>query len=236
MKGRKEFYDKKQKNKQMLIDAMNKAHKVGQKNKMKAKLIKTDIQYRLHNEEGIIIATSHDGKLSKQNCDEIFGIVDVDNLDRKIRGLMMINGTSNGTIDHPNTDKMISLFNKAMELNKDKVFTREDIEEAFAYGQLNQLHNQKYFSGSKTYIQSLQQPTEIDVEIVTERDYSNRSCDNCCLSDDCVMEDGSGRICITRTKDEADKEYWSSQLEDESDYDIQKPVFDSEGQLILKKK
>ena len=61
---------------------------------------------------------------------------------------------------------------------------------------------------------------------------------NFTLKSFCIQKekDGSGRICITRTKDEADKEYWSSQLEDESDYDIQKPVFDSEGCLILKHK
>ena len=38
---------------------------------MKGKLIKSDIQYRLHNEEGIVIATSTDGKLSLKNCETI---------------------------------------------------------------------------------------------------------------------------------------------------------------------
>jgi hypothetical protein len=59
-------------------------------------------------------------------------------------------------------------FQKALEILGDKKFSEENIEEAFAYGQLNQLHNQKYFSGS-AYLQSLLQPTEIDVEIVMEK-------------------------------------------------------------------
>jgi len=100
---------------------------------MKAKLIhRGNGDYKLY-VNGATYAQSAPNphrKLSKQNCDEIFGVVDVEKLDRKIRGLMMINGTSSGTIDHPNTDKMISLFNKAMELNKDKVFTLEDIKKS----------------------------------------------------------------------------------------------------------
>ena len=128
-------------------------------NQNKMKLIKTA------DEQGVMYSLSGDNLpenyvLSKQNCDEEFakamGIVDVEKLAEKLS---------------PNSSwkyGFIRGFNKAMELNKDKVFTLEDIEEAFAYGQLNQVHNQKYFSGSKTYIQSLQQPTEINVEIVMD--------------------------------------------------------------------
>ena len=49
---------------------------------MKAKLIKTEINYLLENEEGVIIASTSIKKgissLSKQNCDDIFGVVDDD--------------------------------------------------------------------------------------------------------------------------------------------------------------
>jgi hypothetical protein len=105
--------------------------------------------------------------LSKENCDEIFRVVDIDNLDRKIRGLMMISGTSNGTIDHPNTGKMISLFNKAMELNKDKLFTEDDLRLAMHFGTFGEANGQTTTIG---FIQSLQ-PTEIKVEIVLEEKY-----------------------------------------------------------------
>jgi hypothetical protein len=133
---------------------------------MKAKLIhRGNGDYKLY-VNGATYAQSAPNphrKLSKQNCDEIFGLVDVEKLDRKIRGLMMINGTSSGTIDHPNTDKMISLFNKAMELNKDKVFTIDDMRKAFNQNpaQTNRPFNE--------FIQSLRQPTEIDVEIETKK-------------------------------------------------------------------
>ena len=129
---------------------------------MKAKLVKTENGYGLEDVEIIAFYSSKrldhkHYKLSKQNCDEIFGVVDVDDMMKDI--LSNCEKTKEG---------YILGFKVAMELNKDKVFTLEDIEEAFAYGQLNQVHNQKYFSGSKTYIQSLQQPTEIEVEIVME--------------------------------------------------------------------
>jgi hypothetical protein len=143
---------------------------------MKAKLKRSKTQYILCVEEesinrfkssldttyGWVVADEYGGdilKLSKQNCDSLFGVIDVEKLADDYFKSTNENSVLWRRIDYK------AGFNKAMELNKDKVFTREDIEEAFAYGQLNQVHNQKYFSGSKTYIQSLQQPTEIDVEI-----------------------------------------------------------------------
>ena len=159
---------------------------------MKAKLIKTEVNYLLKNEEGVIIGSTSIKKgissLSKQNCDELFGVVDVEKLaDEYIK---------DDVIMPSEKSTFIFAFLNGMELNKDKVFTKEDIEEAFAYGQLNQVHNQKNFSGSKDYIQSLQQPTEIDVEIVTE--------DSIGIGDKYTPEP--------------------------------KPLFDSEGCLILKRK
>ena len=106
--------------------------------------------------------------LSKQNCDEIFRVFDVNSEVEAIVKTICPDDRGKDVIYGTGMAVGIQCFNKAMELNKDKVFTLEDIEEAFAYGQLNQVHNQKYFSGSKTYIQSLQQPTEIEVMIVME--------------------------------------------------------------------
>ena len=143
---------------------------------MKAKLIKKDDGYNLAIEQpqGRLLeatcspsqqlildksgaSTKH--KLSKQNCDSLFGVIDVEKLADDYFKSTNENSVLWRRIDFKEG------FKKAMALNKDKMFTLEDVEEAFAYGQLNQVHNQKYFSGSKTYIQSLQQPTEIDVEI-----------------------------------------------------------------------
>ena len=51
---------------------------------MKAKLINTNVNYLLEDDKGVIIASTStkegNNKLSKQNCDEIFGVVDVDKL------------------------------------------------------------------------------------------------------------------------------------------------------------
>jgi hypothetical protein len=72
-------------------------------------------------------------------------------------------------------------FKKAMELNKDKVFTLEDMKKAISMarkGSQERLHDgygnftQPIFvlnnTSSDEIIQSLQQPTEIDVVIVTK--------------------------------------------------------------------
>ena len=53
-----------------------------------------------------------------------------------------------------------------MELNKDKLFTVEDMKEAYGRGFLQ--HGIKSFN---SLIQSLQQPTEIEVEIEMEPEY-----------------------------------------------------------------
>jgi hypothetical protein len=55
-----------------------------------------------------------------------------------------------------------------MELNKDKLFTVEDIKKAFNAGWV-QRHNEEgsHYENMELLIQSLQQPKEIEVEIVT---------------------------------------------------------------------
>jgi hypothetical protein len=76
---------------------------------MKAKLIKTDVNYLLEDSKGVVIgstSTKEINKLSKQNCDEIFGVVDVEKLAEESWG---------DKISSP-YHSYIEGFNKAMEL------------------------------------------------------------------------------------------------------------------------
>jgi hypothetical protein len=138
---------------------------------MKAKLIKIDKDnYTLFDEKGIPIGTTPNvlsnntfSKLSKQNCDEIFGIVDVEKLAEEIT-------KEYATLTPKAFKRGVALgVNKAMELNKDKLFTLEDMRKAFELG---------YDASADTYMTErkekefeilIQQPTEIDVEIEMEK-------------------------------------------------------------------
>ena len=121
---------------------------------MKAKLIKVDNGYVLL-VDNIMYATDND-KLSKQNCDEIFRVVDVDGLAteyyKEYDNLPVIRYNS-----------YTAGFNKAMELNKDKVFNLEDVKRAISFGQGMELWKED--EQINKFIQSLQQPIEIEVEI-----------------------------------------------------------------------
>ena len=131
---------------------------------MEVKLIKDHDDYHLVNDKQFVIGTTDESilsctdkiKLSLKNCQAIELDYDLDELAKEYMKISSIE-----------FDAFKSGFQKALSILGDKKFSEENIEEAFAFGQLNQLHNQKYFSGSKTYIQSLQQ-TEWDVEIVME--------------------------------------------------------------------
>jgi hypothetical protein len=131
---------------------------------MKAKLIKTGSDYLLRDMGGNVLAitngTTEGRKLSKQNCDEIFGVVDVEKLAEY----------SVQEITESNTEFYLrdvykeffkDGFDKAMELNKDKMFTLEDMMNC--WNKALKFQDQKETLGE--YIQSLQQPTEIEVEI-----------------------------------------------------------------------
>jgi hypothetical protein len=135
---------------------------------MKAKLIKTEVNYLLENKEGVIIASTSlnkEGKsLSKQNCDEIFGIVNVEELAQEV---------CDDTISSP-YHCYIAGFNKAMELNKDKVFTLDDMYDAVMLGVCFEYSG---IQGISTYeelkelaIKRASKPTEIEVMIVMECD------------------------------------------------------------------
>jgi len=127
---------------------------------MEIKLIKTEVNYLLKNEEGVIIASTSIKKsissLSKQNCDELFGVVDVEKLADKYFS------------DKPeNVSERIGFkvgFIAAMALNKDKVFTEDDVNLAFVLGK------NKDESRINKLINSKIQPTEIEVEIEMDTD------------------------------------------------------------------
>ena len=86
---------------------------------MTAKLIKTNVNYLLQDNKGVVIASTStkegNNKLSKQNCDELFGVIDVEKLSEKEivqehHDSFLINKRL-GFIDG---------FNKAMELYLEK--------------------------------------------------------------------------------------------------------------------
>jgi hypothetical protein len=134
---------------------------------MKGKLIKTGNDYLLKDTNGEVLAITNgvtEGKkLSKQNCDEIFGVVDVDGLARKWR--------DNSMYRDANAYSYKAGFNKAMELNRDKVFTVEDVIDV-VYKQVRNGFDGVIDSFTEAFAKEcinkameLYQPTEIEVEI-----------------------------------------------------------------------
>jgi hypothetical protein len=125
---------------------------------MEAKLIKTPEQlYKLefYNDKNMLACAT--ASLSKQNCDEIFGVVDVKKLARDWR--------DNTGYHDADSYSYILGFNKAMELNNTKHYTLEDMMNCWNKALKFQEHKETLGE----HIQSLQQPTEIDVEIVMEK-------------------------------------------------------------------
>jgi hypothetical protein len=141
--------------------------------------------YNLEDDKGNLIATSSPLKdssiyeLSLKNCIEVSGNINIIGLaeswyfsdPKNVLGvnLKVIEGFKAG-------------FNKAMELNKDKLFTVEDIRKAYATGYGRSSAEIKGgvqpFLAEQELIQSLQQPTEIDVEIRCYVDYPNDELDS----------------------------------------------------------
>jgi len=133
---------------------------------MKAKLIKKEDDFYSLRVDGIVMATSNgmlvDYKLSKQNCDELFGVIDVEKFSHEHCDRLY----HEGDINWERYRIHFKLgFNKAMELNKDKLFTVEDIMKAFEAGYETLESEKTYNEHYDILIQSLQQPTEIEVEI-----------------------------------------------------------------------
>jgi hypothetical protein len=180
---------------------------------MKAKLIKDEDGYSLFTREENstnrkFIATTQgmyvDHKLSKQNCDEIFGVVDVEKLAEEfVNDLQVASETVNRAVKLGYEEG----FNKAMELNKDKVFTLEDVIDV-VFKQVRNGFDGVIDSFTEAFAKEcinkameLYQPTEIEVEIEME-----------CLDPNCDGINKKG-VCIPGDK----------------------PKLDSEGCLIIKK-
>jgi hypothetical protein len=131
---------------------------------MKAKFIKHILvkadegKYFLFKEDETGFRLQVCNKLSKQNCDEIFGVTDVEKLTNEEIP------ASSHTNYYVQRMRFIQGFNKAMELNKDKVFTLEDIKKAIVWAHDKSTEG-VYLSRLPVdeFIQSLQQPTEIEV-------------------------------------------------------------------------
>ena len=162
-------------------------------------LMKIGEEYKLYSHDSCI-ATTHESpykKLSKQNCDEIFEIFDVEKLacdecHIDISAYKIIqtlkSGHSKSELQlESKVDGFILGFNKAVALNKDKLFTVDDMISAYhqgandgasyesacgdhdSYKQMKEARKESEDDYSY-FIESLQQPTEIEVEIVTHVD------------------------------------------------------------------
>jgi hypothetical protein len=132
---------------------------------MKAKLTKITGIYTLLDDNDKMIASDdvdmqkdyEIGKLSKQNCDKIFGVVDVEKFVKE-------HWENDKELNNPSSFK--AGFNKAMELNKDKVFTLEDMQKAFELGHNGAADTYMLEKNEQEFEKLIQQPTEIEVEIV----------------------------------------------------------------------
>lgn len=133
-----------------------------------------DNEYYLVDKNNDTIATTvklllkEDGymkKLSKQNCDGVFGVVDVNSEVETIVKTICPDDRGKDVIYGTGMAVGIQCFNKAMELQKDKLFTIEDMIDV-----LNTYLNDPFdvYDYVENKIQSLQQTKEIEVEIVTE--------------------------------------------------------------------
>jgi hypothetical protein len=128
----------------------------------KITLVKREDRYDLYGEQGEKIASSAPNlfkKLSVSNCDELFDIADVEKWVKE-----HVDADPNlevGTSEYQNAQVDFKAgFNKKTELDKDKVFTLEDMKKAFI--------NPKNFDWFGELIKSIQQPNEIEVEIMME--------------------------------------------------------------------
>ena len=133
-------------------------------------------EYKLYSHDSCIATTQKSPyeKLSKENCDEIFGVTDVNSEVETIVKTICPDDRGKDVIYGTGMAVGIQCFNKAMELNKDKLFTVEDVRKAMSiglsigYGRQFEIENKSVEIDS--YIKSLQQPTEIEVDIVTHVD------------------------------------------------------------------
>ncbi len=176
---------------------------------MKARLNRRDNDYWLHNESGETIASSwgvSGKKLSIKNCNEIFlsSVVDVERLaEYSVQEVKESN--ADFYLRDVYKEFFIEGFNKAMELNKDKVFTLGQLITAMDMARV--MVDGKYANSGEYIYNFIQQPTEIEVEII-------------------MKNSRTGNI----VKHDSDLEWDEDGLCDRAI-----PKLDSEGCLILKK-
>jgi hypothetical protein len=148
---------------------------------MKGKLIKTDVNFLLEDDKGVVIASTSLNKeglsLSQKNCQAIELGYDLDELAMGYDLYENINFVGQ-------MRAFKAGFQKALELMGDKKFSEEQLREAFFHVQ-----NEPTFDVFK---QSLQQ-TEWDVEILEE-----------CLDKNCDGVNKKGE-CITTGKPKLDE-------------------------------
>jgi hypothetical protein len=152
---------------------------------MKATLIKkAEGWYNLYQDK-IGIGSTHSElqgyKLSKQNCDDIFGVFNVESLAKEefpndfdctlFETLGVTKKSHKSILIGMLQGTLIKGFNKAMELNKDKQFTFDDIRMAIAYGEKHRDMDagKVPYQTFVEFIPSLQQLTEIEVEVEMEK-------------------------------------------------------------------
>lgn len=135
-------------------------------------LMKLGDEYKLYSHDSCIATTQESPykRLSKQNCDEIFGAIDVEKLSEE-----EYPKTSSWRVEEefePIRRGYLKGYNKAVELNKDKLFTEEQMWNMFYFGdslkikiKSGNIDNKPMGEIFDDYIKSLQQPTEIEVRI-----------------------------------------------------------------------
>lgn len=120
-------------------------------------------------------------KLSKKNCDELFGVFSTEEI--------AVDRASHfgGVYRNPEGfyDEQVGYlhgFIEGVELNKDKLFTVEDMKKAIEFDKYHFEFGNIVASKTKEeideFIQSLQQPTEIEVKIVTHVDLATTPTDS----------------------------------------------------------
>jgi len=168
--------------------------------------------YSLYDSDGDIVASNNPDtpcskKLSKENCDEIFGVINVEKLADEY---IVIKPKHREHEHNLAVSAYIEGFNKAMELNKDKLFTVEDMRKVFNRGYDLPEYLEKDIMNEifDDYIKSLQQPTEMEVDIIYDRDcYSSSGrCDKSTMAN-CIMctpvtylKDENGCLILTKKK------------------------------------
>ena len=154
---------------------------------MKAKLYKVLDQYHLYDGDKAIATTIVGNpmllpNLSKQNCDSLFGVFDLDDESN----YFAYNQSGDDCSEEFAEFAFKAGFNKAMALNKDKLFTLEDVKKAYFKGDYDALYDGAYSEKENEFIQSLQQPSEIEVEIEMEEVIIGQ-CDCECHSNTSIM-------------------------------------------------